>query len=512
MSTKPIPIAPSRSVAFLAVLAMLMVVTSYLVMIGLAAACVYFPYLALSSLHTSNGQLVLLFLGGLAMAGAMLWSLVPRGEKFEAPGLLLARSGHPALFQFLDEVSAALGEPLPGEVYLIGEVNAFVADRGGFLGFGSRRILAVGFPLMSILTVSEFRAILAHEFAHYYSGDTRMGPLVHRAQTAMIRTFRNIGKVGELGRVAIIHVMYLAVTFILKNTFLFFLRVIHFVSRKKEFRADELASLVAGAEPLLKGLRRIHAGGLAWPSYWSTEIVPLLNDGHIPPIGDGFRRFLAAPNIAEQVERALAKELAERKTEPYDTHPPLADRLAAVRKLALPPGESDDRPAWPLLDDPEAAELGLLEALNPRLAKARLKPVPWDGVGQLLTIPSWRVALAEHGPLLAGLTVESLPELFRDFSRFADRLPNPKGMLLSSEQRRARTRHLLGGALGLALAERGWTLEAQPGVFQFRRGQEIFDPYRWLDSLGRCELSSEAWSEKCSEWGIAHAPLLGPAG
>jgi heat shock protein HtpX len=512
MSTNSIPIAPRRSVAFFAFLAILMVVTSYLVVLGLAAACVYFPYLVLSSLPTSNGQLILLFVGGLAIAGAMLWSLVPRREQFEAPGLLLSRSGHPALFQILDEVSASLNQPLPGEVYLIGEVNAFVADRGGFLGFGSRRILAVGIPLLSILTLSEFRAILAHEFAHYYSGDTRMGPWVYRAQTAMIRTFQNIGKVGGLGRVAVIQVLYLAVTFLLKNTFLFFLRVIHFVSRKKEFRADELAALVAGAEPLLNGLNKIHGGVLAWPSYWSTEVAPLLNDGHVPPIGDGFRMFLAAPNIAGQVERGLRKELAERKTRPYDTHPPLADRLAAIRKLALPPGESDDRRAWPLLNAPEAAELGLLETLNPRLAKARLKPVPWDGIEQLLTIPTWRAAIAEHASLLGGLTVESFPELFRDFSRFADRLPNPRGMLLSSEQRKARARQLLGGTLGLALAERGWTLEAQPGIFQLRRGQETFDPSRWLDTLARGELTPEAWSEKCSEWGIARAPLCGPGG
>src|SRR5262249_46629027 len=157
----------------------------------------------------------------------------------------------------------------------------------------------------------------------YYSGDTRMGPWVARAQGAMARTFQNIGRVGQLGRIAIIHVLYLVVVFILKNLFIFFLRVVHFVSRKKEFRADELACLIAGAEPLVSGLRKIHGGGLAWPTYWNTEVAPLLGDGYIPPIGDGFVKFLAAPKIAEQVALRLQQELAEAKTDPYDTHPPL---------------------------------------------------------------------------------------------------------------------------------------------------------------------------------------------
>src|SRR5207249_5063390 len=134
---------------------------------------------------------------------------------------------------------------------LIGQVNAFVSDRGGLLGFGSRRILAIGLPLLSLLTVSEFRGVLAHEFAHYYSGDTRMGPWVHRTQSAMIRSFQNIGSLRDVGRIGILQAMLQLVTLILKWNFLFFLRVINFVSRKKEFRADELACLVASRESVL---------------------------------------------------------------------------------------------------------------------------------------------------------------------------------------------------------------------------------------------------------------------
>src|SRR5437588_4616264 len=188
-------IAPRRSVALFALLAMVMVIASYVFVLILAAACVYVPYRIIENAEHAPGQLLLLLLGGVVIAGAMLWSLIPRRDRFEPPGPLLQRSSHPRLFAELDNIAASLNEPLPREVYLFGQVNAFVADRGGILGFGSRLIMAIGLPLLSILTISDFRAVLAHEFAYYYSGDTKLGPFIYKTQSALIRTFPNIGPI-----------------------------------------------------------------------------------------------------------------------------------------------------------------------------------------------------------------------------------------------------------------------------------------------------------------------------
>lgn len=505
---RPIKIAPRRSAALFATLALAMVALSYVTVLALAAACVYFPYLLVTSAERLQFQVLALFVGGVVLAGAMLWSLVPRAEKFEAPGLLLTPAEQPALFEMLKEVAESLNEPMPREVYLIGEVNAFVRDRGGFLGFGSWRVMGIGLPLFSMFTVSEFRAVLAHEFAHYYSGDTRMGPWVARAQSAMARTFQNIGRVGQLGRVAIIQILYLVVVFILKNLFIFFLKVVHFVSRKKEFRADELACLIAGAGPLVTGLRKIHGGGLAWHAYWATEVAPLVGDGYVPPIGNGFVKFLAAPKIAEKVEQHLQEELDQSKTDPYDTHPPLKQRLSAIQALKLDSAISDDRPATTLLNQPELAELEFLKLMNPKLAEKSLQAVPWEGIETSVTIPGWAAAVGESAAIFNGLTVESLPEAIGNSARFAARIPAPDGVLLSVEQRSARARQLLLMALGLVLLENEWTLEAQPGIFLFHRGSENIHLPSLLEELASGKLSADAWKLKCAEWGIAGAALL----
>lgn len=508
--TRPrVRIAPKRSVALYALLAIVMVIASYAVIAALAAACVYLPYLALAS--TVNAQVLILFLGGIAAAGAMLWSLVPRREKFEAPGLLILPPEHPRLFTEIEDIAASLDEPVPREVYLIGQVNAFVRDRGGLLGFGSRRILAIGLPLLSLLTVSEFRGVLAHEFAHYYSGDTRMGPWVYRTQSAMIRSFQNIGSLREVGRIGILQLMLHVVTLVLKWNFLFFLRVINFVSRRKEFRADELACLVAGKESMVEGMKKIHGGAMAWQAYWNTEARPILQSGYLPPLGDGLVRFLAAPQIAEQVARGMEKQLTEGKTNPYDTHPPLRDRIAAMEKVSEGSHERRDEPAFSLLREPEATELRWLESLNPQIPKGGLRRVKWAEIASTVTIPSWKSSVSELRPIVGQSTVESLTETVKDLAAIGSRISNPKGMLLAPEQRKQRAGHLLAMALGLALLDKGWQLEAQPGNFFLYRGNEKVDVFQLLDELAEGKIAPGAWREKCQELGIAGAPICLPA-
>jgi Zn-dependent protease with chaperone function len=76
------------------------------------------------------------------------------------------------LFKLISGVSNATSQDAPTEVYLVPDVNAWVAQRGGVMGFGSRRVMGVGLPLLGTLTIDQFRAVLAHEFGHYDAGDT----------------------------------------------------------------------------------------------------------------------------------------------------------------------------------------------------------------------------------------------------------------------------------------------------------------------------------------------------
>ena len=497
--------------ALFAIFAAAMVIGSYVFVILLAAACVYIPYLILISTEY-DARILVLFLFGILIAATMLWSLIPRRDKFEAPGLLLDRSTQPRLFAELDSIATALDEPLPSEVYLIGAANAFVADRGGVMGFGSRRVMGLGLPLIYLLTVSQFRAVLAHEFAHYYGGDTSLGPWVYKTKTSIIRIFENIGSVGELARIWILGLMYLAVTGLLKGYFIAFLRAINLVSRRQEYRADELACLVAGRQNLIDGLQAIHRAATAWPVFWKNEVAPPLNDGSLVAIGDGFARFVAVPEISAQIGKNLDTRLEQEKMGPYDTHPPLRDRIAAVQKLDEGFAPQDAQPASTLLENLPSTEIQFVEHCLPDMPRGTLKYFGWDEVALRVTVPSWQKFVTEYAEPLKGVTVASLPDHVSKFREIGSRIRDPKGMLLSPPQRTARAGGLFAAALALRLIQSGWELQVQPAIFHIRRGAQELNPFDAINQLMTGKLSRETWAARCRDLGISQLVLLPPDG
>lgn len=507
MSLPRIEIQRRPSIALFAIFAIVMVIASYMFVVGLAAACVYIPYFFLFHSESPGIQTLVLFLFGIVIAATMLWSLIPRRDKFTAPGLLIDRSTQPRLFGELDDIAAALNEEIPREVYLIGDANAFVSDRGGVLGFGSRRVMGIGLPLLSTLTVSQFRAVLAHEFGHYYGGDTRLGPWVYKTKTSIVRIFENIGSVGELAKIAILGLMYVVVTSVLKWFFFGFLRGINFVSRRQEFRADELACLVAGRQNLIDGLRTIHGTAIAWPSYWKSEVAPLISEGKLVAISDGFHRFLRVPGISTAIEKSLTERLEKEKTEPYDTHPPLRDRISAAQNFADSSAPQDSRPAIALLDNPQCSEISFVEQCVPDTPSGSLQYVPWDHVALRVTIPSWQSFVAEYADDLKDVSADSIPDQIPNFRQIGAHIRDPKGMLLSPGQRTFRAGGLFAGALALAMVQNGWELEVDPGVFRMRRGDRELNPFDAVNQLMAGKLSREDWIAQCDQLGLSGLPL-----
>jgi heat shock protein HtpX len=492
-----------RSLAGWAALALGLVVGFYLLTLLLAAACVYLPY---EMLREGGGlQTILLFLCGLIMAGTMLWSLAPRRDNFKAPGPRLEAFRHPRLFAEIERLAAALNEPLPQDVYLISEVNAWVAQRGGWMGFGSRRAMGLGLSLLQILTVSQFRAVLAHEFGHYYGGDTRLGPWVYKTRAAMVRTLLGLGQppavLKALMSFAVARLAYYVVSRVLAAYWNLFLRITQLVSRRQEYRADELACYVAGSRNLIEGLQSVHRVSAAVPAYWA-EIGRILNAGYRPPIAEGLAQFMAASNIKEALAAQLAKELAEPHTTPFDSHPPLRERLAAA--APLPQGEQaeGDFPAISLIEDVSNLEGQMLEILNPKANVASLKQAPWNNIGVDVYVRGWKSYVEEYKALLIGVTVSSLPEAVKSVRGMGSRIRDPKGMLLTREQRAQRAAGLLGAAFSLALLASSWELHAHPGEFHFQRGADQLHPFQIVQELGEGKLTGEAWLERARTLGI----------
>jgi Zn-dependent protease with chaperone function len=470
------------------VLALALVVGFYALALGLAAASIYLTY---ALWHGRSADLR--GFGLLVLSWVILRALFPDRGPREAPGPRLDETGQPRLFALIREVAQATGQPLPAEIYLTSEVNAWVTQRGGVLpGLGGKRTMGLGLPLLQALSVTQVKGVIAHEFGHYHAGDAALGPWIYATRQAIGRVITTIG--------------YWPVQVVFRAYGELFLRATQAISRSQELAADRLAARVAGVGAVVEGLRRSHGADLAFGAYWSGELAPVLSAGFLPPWAEGFGRFLTAEAISRKVAEGVALELARPEKSAYDSHPPLHERLGAFGTV---PAEvfADDPLAIALLEDVPSLERRLLSRLARAEVVGSLRPLAWDDVAGEVYLPLWKKNVAEHAALLTGLTVAGLP----DTVTRADALTAGLAFDVdaTSEMRRAGAEWLVGAALATTLEIQGWTVHAEPGppVWCEREGRCV-EPFTIVEDLWDGRLPASEWTAFRERHGIDDAALV----
>jgi Zn-dependent protease with chaperone function len=482
------------SLAGRATLAVVLFIGFYALALAIVGALLYIPYAEITYLHRINGRLTIFAVVG---AGAILWAILPRIDRFQAPGPELTKEAQPRLFATLEDVARSAEQNMPPEVYLVPDMNAWVAQRGGIMGFGSRRVMGLGLPLMQTLSVSQMRAVLAHEFGHYHGGDTALGPWIYKTRSAIFRTVHGVSHSTLLSK---------PFEWYAKA----FLRITHAISRRQEFAADALAARVSGTTTAIDALKAVHGAGMAFEPYWHSEVVPAIQKGFRPPLAEGFRQFVAAPPIATNVVEALEKEIAEGKVDPYDTHPPLRDRIAALEGATrvVRSDTEDQAPAISLLDNVGALEQALLDEMVVEDYRGKLAPLAWEEAGERVWVPVWREQARAQSRALDGITPNMLPKLAEDRVGLAVRLKLVRGRSEVDENVMRGAAHVLGTAIAVALSDRGFAVRTLPGhaVLLERDGLSI-TPFQALGDLADGTLTADAWRGQVERAGIASLDL-----
>jgi Zn-dependent protease with chaperone function len=519
---------PSRkwSIVALSSAAMALVFVSYILAIALAFACLAMPIFMFGFLPIGSQLNFLLYrllfsAFGVVAGGTILWSLVPTNEKFDVKGVSIDLRTQPRLAQEIQTIAEALREPMPSEVYLIGDANAFVSEVSSSTGFGRRRILAMGLPLLQMLTIAQFRAVLAHEFAHYYAGDTRLGPWLYEARVSMSRLYMNLGKNSQamryLRRWRILAAAYLLLMKSLQIYWKIFMRITQAISRRQEMRSDELACYIAGSQNLSEGLQGIRKCNAGLGAYWNSFVLPVAIGGYQPDLANGFQQFMQAPQIAKATSEILAKQESITEHSPFDSHPPLNMRLQQARRLARPAPQSSmsedacNRPMISLIENLPALEASLVKKVVPAVAAADLKPLNWETAGADIYIPGWRKKIASCLPFLAEKNMVDLPLLLLDPRPVAMHIYIETEGRLNESQRIARAYDILFCAFALCLLQNGWNLITQPGNLTLKNGTSTIDPATVLGDLRSKKLSAEGWQTFRANTGIGDWPLAAPA-
>ncbi|MGH9531339.1 MAG: M48 family metalloprotease [Terriglobales bacterium] len=481
------------SLAGRAFLAVVLSIGFYVLAVVVAVVLFWIPYAEWQYAHRLHIKLaVVCVLGGLAV----LWSILPRVDRFQAPGSELKAAEHPKLFREIQDIARVTGQTTPANVYLVPEVNAWVAQRGGLLGLGSHRVMGLGLPLLQVLNISQLRAVLAHEFGHFHGGDTMLGPWIYKTRNAIRRTVWTLSDEG--GQATLLSLPFLWYSNL-------FLGVTQAISRRQELAADQLAARTVGAQHMIEGLRVVHATGPLADSYWQGEVAVVVDSGYRPPLAQGFSHFMNSDLIRKETDALVEAQARTRKGDKYDSHPPLGERIDQLTGLPGGGGASCAEPAISLLDTPESAERELLEHLLGEERARALKPLRWEDSGEQVWIPRWRSAVSEARDRLRGLTPAMLPEALPRFSAF---LGYREGMPAAEEvQKHLRDAQVVSCGLALALHQAGHPLRCLPGGLFFECDGQRLDPFAVLRELYGGKLSAEEWKASCVQLRIADLRL-----
>jgi Zn-dependent protease with chaperone function len=426
--------------------------------------------------------------------GIVLWSVFPRAVKFPDPGVRLREDEQPELFRLIHSVAEAAAQAPPADVFLVGDVNAFVAERGGFMGFGRTRVMGVGLPLLQVLTTPQLRGVIAHEFGHFHGGDTRLGPLIYRTREAIGRTVLNFQKARSL----------------LHKPFEWygklFLRVSFATSRQQEFAADALSVRIVGLEPVQTALRRVNEVAPLYDHYLLHEFLPVLSRNARAPLAEGFGLFLRSKAM-QKVQVEVGEQAMQAKGNPYDSHPPLPERLAAAAAVGQPGSVRANGPiAASLLRDVTALEGELVAFM---VGDPKVKKVPtgaWaDVVGPGLA-RHWELFAREKGHVFPKLLVVDLAaqtDMLEHHALAVDkRIP--------TEDRRDAATWMLGALLAHALHKAGFAVETGPGdPIELVRGEARIEPFTCVEEVAERKLTTDKWRETCDRLGIGALDLAG---
>jgi len=295
------------------------------------------------ALDHGHAAVKLILLGVLGFGGAIVVG-AKQALFYKAPpleGVAVDPMRAPGLWAEVRHLAQAAGTRPPDEIRIVAEVNAAVSEDSQLLGLlGGRRYLYIGMPLLLTLNVSQFRAVIGHELGHYSNAHTRLGAIAFRGRLA-------IG--GALG-----HLSGSLMGLPFRAYGRLYLLVDNAASRAQEREADLIAVHVAGTEAAASALAELPVIDAAWDFYFGRYVGPAAQAGFLPR--DMFRGFHDMSKARWEELAEIRRQLPPEKKSVWDTHPPIAERVARIRQLPPNAMPADTRMAGLLL--PALDQLG----------------------------------------------------------------------------------------------------------------------------------------------------------
>ncbi|MGE0384461.1 MAG: M48 family metallopeptidase, partial [Gammaproteobacteria bacterium] len=269
------------------------------------------------------GKFVLLLaLPAWAMTRAAFHLMFARFPRPEGRPLTPAQA--PRLFERLHGMRARIGGPPVHTVLVTGDINAAIAQhpRMGLFGW-HENILILGLPLLQALGEEEALAVVAHEYGHLAGNHSRLGGFIYRLRSSWGALEALSAQWQDWGSKLIARLVGWYAPYFNAYTFV--------LARQNEYLADRTAAELVGREHAANALMRVNiAARFEDADFWPSVL------GRIAELPDPVenRSALWSAALHDRLgadERARFLDAArKRRTDHHDTHPALADRLAAI--------------------------------------------------------------------------------------------------------------------------------------------------------------------------------------
>lgn len=307
---------------------------------------------------------------------------------------------HPRLFEFINQLVAEVKSPSPKKVFIVPNVNAAVFYNSSFwsMFFPVRKNLEIGLGLVNSLNMSEFKAVLAHEFGHFSQRSMKIGSYVYTVNRAiynMVYEYSSWDKLldnwiasgGIFGFFASMpRFMVNGVRALLRKAYeLINIRYMG-LSREMEYNADLIAVSAAGNTATISALRRIEFGDEAYNRvidqlnfliekqkrtdnvYEKQSVMidymvkekELTTENNLPVLTDHYMQMTAPKN------RVYFKNQ-------WSSHPEQKDREENINTVLIQ-AEMNDASPWLLFNNPEKLQRELTAQLYRDVQEAAEKP------------------------------------------------------------------------------------------------------------------------------------------
>ncbi|HJT72771.1 MAG TPA: M48 family metallopeptidase [Chitinophaga sp.] len=280
-ASKLVPSAGFRKQAVKVIIGIVLFLLTYLTLLAAAIALAILCCWAGIWVITANFSTMAIILGAglLALGLSVLFFMVKfifAVSKDENSGRVeITEEQQPRLFTFIRQLTFETNTPFPNKIYLSPEVNACVFYNSSFwsMFLPVRKNLEIGLGLVNSINISEFKAVMAHEFGHFSQRSMKLGSFTYNANriihnmlydnkgyTAFLEKWAGID--GVLSIMAVITVKIAeGIQWILRGIYKLINKNYMALSREMEFHADTIAASVAGGNNLVTALSRIEVAG-----------------------------------------------------------------------------------------------------------------------------------------------------------------------------------------------------------------------------------------------------------